>query len=100
MGGDGIPRYDDELYVTLTNIVHHFNNDNNLLPGPAISGSEEETGVITTAVLQTVITARSWEVGPHLDCHIRLSHIQEAGRKYCSAFVTLVFIFSLPFRAT
>ena len=40
------------------------------------------------------------EVGRHLDCHIRLSHIQEAGRKYCSAFVTLVFIFSLPFTAT
>ena len=30
---------------------------------------------------------------------VRLSHIQEAGRKYCSAFVTLVFIFSLPFTA-
>ena len=53
-------------------------------------------------MLQTIITIRLgggwWE--DTWVCHIRLSHIQEAGRKYCSAFVTFIFIFSLPFLIT
>ena len=61
-----------------------------------ISGSEEETELIMAAVLRTIITMGLREATPNtwtLTRHIRLSHFGKAGRKYCSAFVTFIFIF-------